>query len=139
MKTKYWIVVVSKEHTRRGEAGGFMQACHGKRAPLNRIQQDDWVIFYSPKEAMESDIKCQAFTAVGQAIDDEVYSFQMSDDFVPFRRNIKFYNCAQISILPMIEQLHFITNKSKWGFPFRTGFFEINAHDFDLITSQMLA
>jgi hypothetical protein len=63
----------------------------------------------------------------------------MSADFVPFRRNIKFYNCAQISILPLIEQLDFITNKSKWGFPFRTGFFEINAHDFDLITSQMLA
>lgn len=25
-----------------------------------------------------------------------------------------------------------------WGYPFRFGFFEINQHDFDLISSQML-
>ena len=32
--TKYWIATISKEHTLRGVAGGFMQVCHGKQAPL---------------------------------------------------------------------------------------------------------
>jgi predicted RNA-binding protein len=41
-------------------------------------------------------------------------------------------------ILPLIDDLHFIRNKQSWGYSFRFGFFEINQHDFDLISSQML-
>ena len=137
-KERYWVAVVSKDHAMRGVAGGFMQACHGKQAPLKRMHQDDWVLFYSPKQSMDGTEKCQSFTAVGRAIDDQVFSYAMSDTFVPFRRNIKFYNSEQISILPLIDQLEFITNKSKWGFQFRTGFFEINACDFNLISTKML-
>ena len=28
----YWIAVASREHVRRGVAGGFAQVCHGKPA-----------------------------------------------------------------------------------------------------------
>ena len=35
---KYWIGTVSKEHVLRGVAGDFCQVCHGKAAPLNRMQ-----------------------------------------------------------------------------------------------------
>ena len=135
---KYWIAVVSKDHTQRGVAGGFMQVCHGKEGPLKRMKPGDWVIVYSPKESMSGDIKCQAFTAVGQVTDENVYPFQMSSDFIPFRRNVKFYECEQIPILPLIDQLEFITNKSKWGFQFRFGFFEIVEHDFNLIITKMI-
>ena len=38
--SKYWIVVAAAEHIRRGLAGGFVQACHGKVAPLKRAGQD---------------------------------------------------------------------------------------------------
>jgi len=140
MKTKerYWIVVVSKDHAIRGMAGGFMQACHGKSAPLRRMSKNDWVIFYSPKNAMNGDEKCQAFTAIGQAADTDIYQVEMSRNFIPFRRNVKFYHCQQISILPLIEKLEFITNKKSWGFQLRLGFFEIKENDFNLIASSML-
>jgi predicted RNA-binding protein len=137
-KQKYWIVVVSKEHTMRGVSGGFMQVCHGKETPLKRIHRDDWVIFYSSKITMEGKEKCQKFTAIGQALDDEVYQFQMSKDFIPFRRNVNFYNCKEISILPFIDKLEFIQDKSKWGYPFRFGLLEIKESDFKLIISSML-
>lgn len=135
---KYWIAVVSKEHTIRGVHGGYMQVCHGKQAPLKRMKQDDWLIVYSPKLSMEGAEKCQAFTAIGQASDENVYQFKMSENFIPFRRNIKFYNCTESSILPLINDLEFIQNKKSWGFPFRFGFFEIKEGDFNLIISKML-
>jgi predicted RNA-binding protein len=134
---KYWISVVSKEHTMRGVAGGFMQVCHGKVAPLKRIKPNDWLIVYSPKLTMEGDIKCQAFTAIGQAKGEVIYQFQMTPSFNPFRKPIKFYQCQETSILPLINDLEFIQDKKKWGFPFRFGFFEIKEKDFNLIVSKM--
>jgi predicted RNA-binding protein len=136
--TKYWIAVVSKDHLALGIAGGFMQVNHGKEAPLKRLQQNDWVAFYSPKITMDGTEKLQAFTAMGQAADEKVYSFEMTETFIPFRRNIKFYDCKEISILPLIPQLEFIQDKRRWGYPFRYGFFEIQEKDFMLIKSQML-
>jgi EVE domain len=47
---KYWIVVASKEHVKEGVQAGFMQACHGKASRLKRLQEKDWVIYYSPKK-----------------------------------------------------------------------------------------
>lgn len=137
-RQRYWIAVVSKEHTTRGVEGNFMQVCHGKKAPLQRMKQDDWVIVYSPKQAMEGTVKCQAFTAIGQVSDDDVYQFQMTKDFIPFRRNIQFVGCTETPIAPLINDLEFIRNKTSWGFPFRTGFFEINEADFTLISSRMV-
>ncbi len=137
-KPKYWIAVASKDHIQRGVKGGFMQAGHGKLAPLKRMKADDWVIFYSPKETLEGDQKCQAFTAIGQAIDEEIYQFTVSEDFIPYRRNVKFIPSHEVSILPLIDGLDFIKNKKSWGFPFRMGFFEIDENDFRRISKEML-
>lgn len=135
---RYWIAVISKDHTMKGIAGGFMQACHGKSAPLKRMKKSDWVIFYSPKQSMHSAMPCQSFTAIGQASDENVYQYQMNSDFVPFRRDILFYDCRETSILSLIDKLEFIPNKNRWGYPFRFGFFEIKENDFNLIASSML-
>src|ERR1700743_699123 len=115
MEAKYWVTVVSKDHIQRGVAGGFMQANHGKAAPLKKVKPGDWVLFYSPKLSMNGDKKLQAFAAIGQAIDDEVYQHKMSDNFIPYRRNIKFYECVETPIVPLIPDLDFITNKTSWG------------------------
>lgn len=138
MNTKYWIVVVSKDHCSRGVSGGFIQACHGKKGPLLRMKKEDWILVYSSKVTMTGNDKCQAFTAIGQVIDNDVYQFQMSRDFIPFRRNIKFYDCQEISILPLINELDFIQNKQLWGYPFRYGFLEIKENDFKIISSNLL-
>jgi hypothetical protein len=137
-KTKYWIIVASKDHVKKGFAEGFAQACHGKAAPLKRMKKDDFIIYYSSKQTMNKPDKCQEFTAIGKVADDETYPFQMTEDFCPSRRNIEFLKSEDISILPLINELDFIQNKKSWGYPFRFGFFEINEQDFDLISQQML-
>ena len=138
LKNKYWIIVVSKDHVKNGISNGISQACHGKSSPLRRMRKGNFVIYYSGKEAMGKPDKCQEFTALGKVIDDEIYQFQVSPEFCPSRRNIEFSECEAASILPLIDNLDFIHNKKSWGYPFRPGFFEINKHDFDLISTQML-
>jgi len=135
---RYWIVVVSKDHISRGVGGGFMQANHGKEGPLKRMGVDDWVICYSPKMSYGGTELCQAFTAIGQVADDDIYQHKMTEDFIPYRRNINYYQCAETPITPLIEKLDFIKNKKAWGYPFRFGFFEIGENDFRLIKSKML-
>ena len=136
--TKFWIIVASKDHVKAGIADGIAQACHGKSSPLRRMKKGDFIVYYSGKQTMGKPEKCQEFTALGEVMDDEVYQFQISEDFCPSRRSIVFSQCQDISILPLINDLDFIQNKKSWGYPFRFGFFEINQHDFELISSQML-
>ena len=134
---RYWIVVVSKDHIGRGVAGGFMQANHGKAAPLKKMAMNDWAICYSPKKSYNGNEPLQAFTAIGQVADDNIYQHKMSDDFVPYRRSINYHPCRETPITPLIRQLDFIRNKNAWGYSFRFGFFEIPENDFKLIKSAM--
>ena len=134
---KYWIVVASKDHIQRGVEGGFIQAGHGKLAPLKRMQQHDRVLCYSPKQTLEGDEKCQAFTALGEVADEEIYQQKVSEEFIPYRRKVKFSDTQDTSIVHLIPDLGFIKNKKSWGFPFRMGFFEIQKDDFDLIRRAM--
>lgn len=136
---KYWVIVASKDHVKAGIDEGFAQACHGKSGPLQRMQKGDFVIYYSGKQTMEKADKCQEFTAIGKVKNDTAYPFHVTADFTPFRRDIEFFNHTDVSILPLINELDFIQNKQKWGYPFRFGFFEINKHDFDLISLKMLS
>jgi len=136
---RYWIVVASKDHVARGTASGFVQANHGKQAALKRMAADDWLICYSPKQTFAGNELCQAFTAIGQIADDKIYQHQMTDTFIPFRRNVKYYESIDAPIAPLIEDLDFIPNKKSWGYPFRFGFLEISEHDFNLIKSKMIS
>ncbi len=137
-RTKYWIIVASKDHVKNGIAEGIAQACHGKASPLRRMHKGDFIIYYSGKQTMGQSQQCQQFTAIGKVADEQTYEFQVSEDFCPSRRNIEFLPSKDISILPLIAELDFIRNKKSWGYPFRFGFFEIKRHDFELISSQML-
>lgn len=134
---RYWIGVVSKSHVERGVDGGFAQLCHGKAAPLRRMSTGDWLIYYSPKTDMQSGSPLQAFTAIGKVVGDAPYEFQMTPDFVPFRRDIAYIPSNLTPIQPLINQLSFIPDPKRWGFPFRAGQVEINESDFRLIATAM--
>ena len=135
---RYWIVVVSKDHIARGVTGGFMQANHGKEGPLKRMAINDWVMFYSPKQTFAGNEPLQAFTAIGQVADEQIYQHKMADNFIPYRRNIKYQESKETPIAPLIADLDFIKSKNSWGYQFRFGFFEIPEGDFKLIHSKMV-
>jgi predicted RNA-binding protein len=135
---KYWLIVASKDHVQRGLAGGFIQANHGKAAPLKRMDAGDWVIFYSPKLEYGKPEKCQCFTAIVRVVKDDVYQHDMGGGFIPFRRKVQFLPSNDISILPLINDLTFIKDKTHWGAPFRFGTLQIPEEDFLLIASRMV-
>lgn len=134
---KYWINVVSRDHVERGVAGGFTQANHGKPWALRKMQRGDWIIFYSPKTAFSGGEPLQAFTAIGEIVDDEPYQAEMSPDFHPWRRDVDFKQSTEAPIRPLIDELDFIENKKSWGYKFRFGVLEINRDDFLTITKAM--
>lgn len=138
MEAKYWIAVVSKDHVLKGVEGGFAQAGHGKSAPLKRMKQGDWLIYYSPKMSLNSTEKCQCFTAIGEVKDDRIYQAKMSEDFIPNRRDVEYRKCKEVSILPLIDKLVFIEDKKHWGYKFRFGILEITRGDFETILALML-
>jgi hypothetical protein len=134
---QYWIAVACKEHVMRAVQGGFAQVCHGKAGPLKQMNANDWIIYYSPTLRFEEKQPCRAFTAIGRVKERDPYPYRMSDDFIPYRRDVDFLKEVEAPIAPMIEKLSFIKDKSKWGFPFRRGCFSISQSDFQLIAAQM--
>jgi hypothetical protein len=135
---QYWIIVASKDHLQRGLTGGFIQANHGKAAPLKRMHAGDWVLFYSPKLEFEKPEKLQCFTAICRIVDENIYQHDMGGGFVPFRRNVQFFPAKDVSILPLINELSFIKDKAHWGAPFRFGTLQIPEQDFRLIAEKMV-
>jgi len=136
--TKYFIGVVSREHVLRGVKMGVAQIGHGKKSGLVRMKKDDWLVNYSPKVALDSKIPLQAFTAIGQMVDNEIYQVDESPTFKPFRRKVKYLKVSEAPIAPLIESLSFIKNKKSWGYVFRFGLVEIPESDFLLIKNNML-
>ena len=135
--TRYWIGVASREHVQNGVMGGFAQVCHGKPGPLNRMEEGDWITYYSPTITFGGKEPCQSFTALGKIRGGDPYTFAMSEAFIPWRRDVAFLKSREAPIQPLLDHLSFIKDKQKWGFPFRRGCFEISRDDFQAIACAM--
>ena len=136
---KYFINTVSKDHVEIGRQNSIVQAGHGKRAPLEKLHKDDFILFYSPKTSLTNGEPLQSFTAIARVMDDNIFQVSLSDTFKPFRRKAEYFDCTETFIRPIIDELEFIENKKSWGFKFRFGLFQINERDFRLIASRMNA
>lgn len=135
---KYWIIVASKDHVMAAKEGGFCQACHGKKWPLEKMQTGDGVLFYSSKEEFGSSKSYQKFTAIGETKEGATYQVTISPNFQPYRKDVGFMECEETEIQPLLEELHFVENTKSWGYKLMNGFLEIDSHDFELISSKML-
>ena len=134
---RFWVNTISRDRVQVGVEGGFTQAGHGKASELKRLQAGDWLVFYSPKTSLRNGDKLQALTAIGEVADDELYQVDMAPGFRPWRRNVRFADCVEAPIGPLIDELTFIKDKRRWGYVFRFGLFEIPEPDFELIRRAM--
>jgi hypothetical protein len=133
----YWLGVASAMHVARGVAGGFAQLCHGKAAPLQKMKRGDWLIYYSPTHRLGDKEPLRAFTAIGQVSDEEVYSLNMDDGFISFRRSIQFETSRVVPLSLLSSRLH-LTDSPHWGMKIRKGHRALDEHDFQLISSALL-
>jgi hypothetical protein len=133
---KHWLGVVSRAHLERGVAGGFAQLCHGRQAPLARMQAGDWLVYYSPRTEMHGGRPLRAFTALGQVADDRVYRHDMGGGFVPYRRNVRYLPVRPVPLTEIAARLH-LTRRAGWGITLRRGHLELDEHDFTAIAAAM--
>lgn len=138
---KNWIAVASADHARRGRdelTPGFMQVCHGKLGPIHRVKPGDRVAYYSPTISMGGKDKCQSFVSIGIVLPGEPYEFDMGG-FAPYRRDVRYVPAREVSIAPLLDGFEFVEDRSRWGYKFRFGLFQISDHDMRLIASAMTA
>jgi hypothetical protein len=134
---KNWIAVASADHVAIGRREGIMQVCHGKGGPLRRIRPGDAVAYYSPALFMRRADGLQSFTALGVVKDRAPYQFDMGGGFVPFRRDVTWFDTRDAPIRPLLEALEFTHGKQNWGYQFRYGLFEIGHADMRRIADAM--
>jgi hypothetical protein len=126
-----------RARTARGRATGFMQVCHGKAAPLRRIQPHDRVACYSPTLEFRGRDKCQAFTALGIVSDRQPYRGAAQGDFSPCRRDVTWLETRDAAITPLLDALELSAGRRNWGYQFRFGLFRISEHDMRFIAKAM--
>jgi hypothetical protein len=136
--SKAWIAVASAEHVRIGREAGFMQACHGKAAPLKRIRPGDRIIYYSPTVTFGAKDRCQAFTAIGMARDGAPYQVEIANGFRPWRRDVDWQPAEETPIRPLFGRLAFTEVGPNWGYQLRFGLVGIDDADADVIAQAMM-
>jgi hypothetical protein len=135
-----WIAVACAEHARRGceePKHGFMQVCHGKCAPLKRVQPGDRVAYYAPAVTMGGKDRLQSFVSIGLVQPGVPYAFDMGGGFVPFRRDVVYVPANETPIAPLLDRFEFVEDRTRWGYKFRFGLFNVSDADMRLIASAM--
>ena len=133
----YWINTVSRDHVLAGMQGGFTQASHGRPHALRRLKKGDLIVFYSPRTMYPDGEPLQRFTAIARVTDDEPHQADMASDFRPWRRMVEPLQATEAPVGPLIKDLAFIRDKSRWGFVFRRRMFEVGEDDFRRIARAM--
>jgi hypothetical protein len=137
-----WIAVACAEHARRGCAQahhGYMQVCHGKCAPLRRVNPGDRVAYYSPTITMGGKDRLQSFVSIGVVLPGVPYAFDMGRGFVPYRRDVKYVPAQEAPIASLLEHFEFVEDRARWGYKFRFGLFKVSDDDMRLIVDAMRA
>jgi hypothetical protein len=135
-----WIAVACAAHARRGSAQpaqGYMQVCHGKSGPLQRVAPGDRVVYYSPTITMGGKDTLQRFVSIGIVKPGVAYQVDMGACFKPYRRDVAYVPANEVSILPLLDDLEFVEDRSRWGYKFRFGLFKVSDHDMGLIAAAM--
>lgn len=131
----HWIAVISRAHARIAAASGFLQVCHGKAGPLRRTRAGDEVFIYCPREGMGAGEVLKRVEFRCTFDDDRVYSVEQAPGFTPFRKDVSFDESFQGLAIHDVAGLE-LTADPHWGMLARRGFFDISAHDAQLLRSH---
>lgn len=135
---KYWLGVVSRDHVHRATKAGIAQLGHGKRPGLARLSPGDWLIYYSPRTSLRDGETLQAFTAIGEIADGEIWQAD-EGGFQPWRRRVRYVEPAAEVPIRRFDGSLALTSTANWGHQLRRGLVELTEDDFRRIRSAMVA
>lgn len=142
VRPRCWIAVACAEHAQHGRDHrpvGFMQVCHGKGGPLQRLRPGDVVAYYAPTTIRGGKDRLQSFVSLGLVQPGQPYLADMGGGLVPFRRDVRYVAAEPAPIAPLLDALDFVDDRRHWGQKFRYGLFQVPAHDMALIARAMRA
>ncbi len=140
--SRNWLAVASAEHVAMGRKAGFMQVCHGKAAPLRRVQPGDRIVYYSPNSnyspshAVREKDRLQSFTAIGTVKAGAPYRVDTDALFQPYRRDVDWHEAEAVPIATVLGQLE-LGREKNWGYRLRSGLIEISDRDMATIAEAM--
>ncbi|GAA4600971.1 EVE domain-containing protein [Actinoplanes octamycinicus] len=128
--------MVCRDHVQRGVRLGIAQLDHGKRSGLARLAPGDWLVYYSPRTSLRDGEPLQAFTALGEVPDGEIWQAD-EGDFHPWRRRIDYL--PDVIETPVRSLRLDLTAQPGWGAQLRRGLVPLTDGDFTRIRTAMLA
>ncbi|MCP2321530.1 hypothetical protein HDA40_000037 [Hamadaea flava] len=131
---RFWLGVVCRDHVRRGTGLGIAQLGHGRRDGLARLSPGDWLVYYSPRTSLRGGTPLQAFTAIGEVAEDEIWQAD-EGDFQPWRRRVSYVEDARETRIMDLDLA--LTRERAWGNQLRRGLVELTEADFTQIRSAM--
>lgn len=137
MSARYWLGVVCRDHVLRGTGLGIAQLGHGKRTGLARLSPGDWLVYYSPRTSLRDGAPLQAFTAIGEVADEEIWQAD-EGAFQPWRRRVRYLTGAAETPIAEFGGALELTSGSNWGHRLRRGLVELTPSDFARIRSAMV-
>lgn len=146
--SRNWLAVATADHVAIGRSAGFMQVCHGKVSPLQRLQPGDRIVYYSPNRryspshALRDKDRLQSFTALGTVRESMPYRADNDSGrgelFRPWRRDVSWHDAQEIPLAWLKDRLAF-TSELNWGYRLRQGLVEISDADMAVIAEAMFA
>ncbi len=131
-----WLAIASADHVRLGRKLGFLQVCHGRAAPLRRVQPGDRIVCYSPTDSFRGNDSLKAFTALGTVCAGGVYQAEIAGGFRPHRRAVDWHDAAEIPMAFVQDGLEFRRSRN-WAYRWRSGLVEISDRDMATIAEAM--
>lgn len=136
---RFWLAVACRDHVRIGRAGGFMQVCHGKAAPLRRLSPGDGIVYYSPTERLGDRLPLRCFTALGRILPGTPYQADMGGGFLPYRRDVAWEAAAaDVPVGRLVDQLDLTRDRRGWGYQLRFGLIGLSEADMQRLEGAML-
>ena len=138
MMRQYWVSKAAQEHVNVVRDKNYTQINMGPRAPLEKMNIGDWILYYSPTIYYEQeDPISEQFTGISCVTDKRIYpqGGQFPDRW---RRNVEFFNCAPMHAHKFIGKVNFLPIEEDWKAILEQPVFQIEQQDFITIAKTIL-
>lgn len=137
MSQHYWVTNAAQEHVNLVRQKGYTQLNMGPREPLKKMNQGDWIIYYSPTVLFQCpDTACHTFTAISCLTDNHIY--QQPTNHERWRRNVQYFECKPHHVQHFHHSVDFMKQYEDWLDALLEPIFEISRNDFATIANKII-
>lgn len=135
--TRAFLGVAASAHVQAAVDDDVCLFGHGSRAAVEDLEPGDWIVYYSPGEAIDGASDVQAFTAIGRVAAGDIEAFDRDGQRLHRRPATYSADAHQAPVRPLLDQLSFVEDPDNWGLAFRNSKRQITLGDVTTIAEAM--